>query len=85
MLGFKGIYVDTPDALRSAWQQALASDRPVVLEVKTDPEVVPLPPHVTLKEARGFISSVLKGDPGSRHVIAETAAQVLNAITGKKE
>jgi pyruvate dehydrogenase (quinone) len=85
MLGFKGIYVDTPDALRSAWQQALASDRPVVLEVKTDPEVVPLPPHVTLKEARGFISSVLKGDAGSRHVIAETAAQVLNAFTGKKE
>jgi pyruvate dehydrogenase (quinone) len=85
MLGLKGIYVDTPDALRAAWQQALASDRPVVLEVKTDPEVVPLPPHVTMKEARGFISSVLKGDPGSRHVIAETAAQVLNALTGKKE
>jgi pyruvate dehydrogenase (quinone) len=85
MLGLKGIYVDTPDALRAAWQQALASDRPVVLEVRTDPEVVPLPPHVTMKEARGFISSVLKGDPGSRHVIAETAAQVLNALTGKKE
>jgi pyruvate dehydrogenase (quinone) len=85
MLGFRGIYVDTPDALRAAWQQALASDRPVVLEVKTDPEVAPLPPHVTLKEARGFISSVLKGDERSRHVIAETAAQVLNALTGKKE
>jgi pyruvate dehydrogenase (quinone) len=85
MLGFKGIYVDTPEALGPAWQQALASDRPVVLEVKTDPEVVPLPPHLTLKEARGFISSVLKGDAGSRHVIAETAAQVLNALTGKKE
>ncbi|MEA2841911.1 MAG: hypothetical protein QOF41_3241 [Methylobacteriaceae bacterium] len=85
MLGFKGIYVDTPDALRAAWQQALASDRPVVLEVKTDPEVAPLPPHLTLKEARGFMSSVLKGDASSRHVIAETAAQVLNALTGKKE
>jgi pyruvate dehydrogenase (quinone) len=85
MLGFKGIYVDTPDALRAAWQQALASDRPVVLEVKTDPEVAPLPPHVTLKQARGFISAVLKGDEGSGHVIAETAAQVFNALTGKKE
>jgi hypothetical protein len=40
---------------------------------------------VTVKEARGFISSVLKGDQGSRHMIAETAAQVLNAFTGKKE
>jgi pyruvate dehydrogenase (quinone) len=53
--------------------------------LKTDPEVVPLPPHLTLKEARGFIWSVLKGDVGSRHVIAETAAQVFNAIAGKKE
>jgi pyruvate dehydrogenase (quinone) len=85
MLGFKGIYVDTPGVLQSAWQQALASDRPVVLEVKTDPDVVPLPPHVTLKEARGFLSSIGKGDPGSGHVIAETAAQVMNAFIGKKE
>jgi pyruvate dehydrogenase (quinone) len=85
MLGFKGIYVDTPELLRSAWQQALASDRPVVLEVKTDPDVVPLPPHVTLKEARGFLSSIAKGDAGSGGVIAETASQVLNAFIGKKE
>jgi len=32
--------------LQSAWQQALASDIPVVLEAKTDPEVPPLPPHI---------------------------------------
>jgi pyruvate dehydrogenase (quinone) len=71
--------------LRSAWQRALASDRPGVLEVKTDPDVVPLPPHVTLKEARGFLSSIAKGDAGSGRVIAETASQVLNAFIGKKE
>ena len=54
MLGFKGIFVDSPDRLASAWQEALSSDRPVVLEVKTDPDVAPLPPHVTLKQARGL-------------------------------
>jgi pyruvate dehydrogenase (quinone) len=41
MLGFRGIFVDAPVRLASAWQEALASDRPVVIEVKTDPEVVP--------------------------------------------
>ena len=51
MLGFRGIFVDSPHLLASAWQEALSSDRPVVLEVKTDPDVVPLPPHVTLKQA----------------------------------
>ena len=58
MLGFKGIYVDSPDHLGLAWQESLTSDRPVVIEVKTDPEVVPLPPHLTLKQARGFMSSM---------------------------
>jgi pyruvate dehydrogenase (quinone) len=85
MLGFKGIYVDTPEQLRPAWQQALSSDRPVVLEVKTDPDVAPLPPHLTLKEAKGFLSSIGKGDAGGGHVIAETAAQVLHALIGKNK
>ena len=48
MIGLKGIYVDDPEKLGSAWDEALAADRPVVLEVKTDPEVPPLPPHITL-------------------------------------
>jgi pyruvate dehydrogenase (quinone) len=84
MLGFKGIFVDRPDDLHGAWQTALSSDRPVVLEVKTDPDVAPLPPHVTLKEARGFISSMVKGDPSAGHVIADTARQVLGKFLHKE-
>lgn len=44
---------------------------------------MPLPPHLTLKEARGFMSSIAKGDAASGRVIAETASQVLNALIGK--
>jgi pyruvate dehydrogenase (quinone) len=83
MLGFRGIFVDSADSLASAWQEALSSDRPVVLEVKTDPEVVPLPPHVTLKQARGFISALVKGDKGAGHIIGETAKQVVDGLFGK--
>ena len=60
MLGLMGIYVDDPDDLLSAWQQALAADRPVLLEVKTDPNVAPLPPHITWKEAKGVMTSLAK-------------------------
>ena len=35
-----------------AWDEALAADRPVVLEMVTDPNVPPLPPHVTVKQAQ---------------------------------
>jgi len=58
-------------------------DRPVVLEVKTDPDVVPLPPHLTLKEARGFLSAVAKGDGGAGRIIGETAKQVVDGLLGK--
>ena len=84
MLGFKGIFVDSPDRLASAWQEAIASDRPVVIEVKTDPEVVPLPPHITLMQARGFMSSIVKGDEGAGHILSETAKQVVGGLFGKR-
>jgi pyruvate dehydrogenase (quinone) len=84
MLGFKGIFVDTPDRLASAWREALSSDRPVVLEVKTDPDVAPLPPHLTLKEAKGFMSAMVKGD-GAASIIGETAKQVVEGVFGNKK
>ena len=34
----------------------------MVLEAITDPEVPPLPPHITLEEAKYFMEAVLGGD-----------------------
>ncbi|AOI80387.1 thiamine pyrophosphate-requiring protein [Burkholderia sp. NRF60-BP8] len=80
LLGLKGIYVDDPEQLGAAWDEALASDRPVVLEVKSDPEVPPLPPHVTLQQAKHFAEMLVKGDAREANVIVETARQVLSAV-----
>jgi pyruvate dehydrogenase (quinone) len=80
MIGLKGIFVDDPDRLGPAWEEALASDRPVVLEVKTDPEVPPLPPHITFKQAANLAKALLKGDPHEGGVIAGTVRQVLGAL-----
>ncbi|HVW70010.1 MAG TPA: thiamine pyrophosphate-requiring protein [Steroidobacteraceae bacterium] len=80
LIGLHGIYVDQPDALAVAWEEALACDRPVVLEVKTDPEVPPLPPHVTFKQAMRFSEALVKGDPRESSVIKETARQALSSI-----
>ena len=40
--------LDNPDVLGSAWEAALSADRPVVLDVKTDREIDPLPPLISL-------------------------------------
>jgi pyruvate dehydrogenase (quinone) len=44
LLGMTGILVEDPADLGAAWDRALAADRPVVLEVRTDPDVPLLPP-----------------------------------------
>ena len=77
LLGLKGIRVDAPDQLGAAWDEALAADRPVVLEVLTDPEVPPLPPHITLEQARNFMRSVIAGDPDAKRMIRQSFTQKL--------
>ncbi|HEX6224103.1 MAG TPA: thiamine pyrophosphate-requiring protein [Chryseolinea sp.] len=61
-IGFLGIRIDSPDQVSDAWQQALASDRPVLIEAITDPEISPFPDHVMIKNAEQLASAVLKGD-----------------------
>jgi pyruvate dehydrogenase (quinone) len=85
LIGLRGIFVDRPQALASAWEQALASDIPVVLEVKTDPEVPPLPPHITLQQAKNFTRALIKGDPNESGVIKGAARQVFESILPGKE
>ncbi len=76
LIGFTGIRVETPEAIGPAWDQALASDRPVVLEAITDPNVPPLPPHITLEQAKAYVSALLKGDPDALGIIKQSFREV---------
>lgn len=80
MIGLKGIYVDQDDMLGAAWDAALSADRPVVIEVKADPSVPPLPPHITMTQARAFGKALLQGDPEQGNVVIDTARQVLGSV-----
>ncbi|MBA3562201.1 MAG: thiamine pyrophosphate-requiring protein [Actinobacteria bacterium] len=72
LIGLKGIRVETPDEIAPAWEEALAADRPCVLDFVTDPEVPPLPPHITFEQAKMFALAVAKGDPGRRAMIEQS-------------
>jgi pyruvate dehydrogenase (quinone) len=71
MIGLRGIYVDDPDQLGKSWDEALAADRPVVLEAMTDPEVPPLPPHATFEQAKHLAQALVKGDPNAKDVVKQ--------------
>jgi pyruvate dehydrogenase (quinone) len=72
MLDLRGVRVDSPDAVGDAWDEVLRADRPAVLEAVTDPEVPPLPPHITFEQARHFVLSVARGDGGRRAMVEQS-------------
>lgn len=71
-IGLRGIEVSDPDELGSAWDSALAADGPVVLDVHCDPEVPPIPPHVTFDQMKSLTTALVKGDPNGWHVLSQT-------------
>jgi pyruvate dehydrogenase (quinone) len=75
MLGLAGIRVDTPERVGPAWDEALSSERPCVYEAITDPEVPPLPPHITLEQARALTSALVAGDPNAGRIIKQSFKQ----------
>lgn len=79
LLGLKGIFVDHPDRVGAAWDEALSADCPVILEAYTDPNVPPLPPHITLKDARNFMGSLLT-EPERESVIVNSAKELVAGI-----
>ena len=80
MIGLKAVYIDGPAPLENAWDEAPASPVRVVPNVKTDPEVSPLPFHITLQQPKNFTSILLESDPDERHLIADTVRTLFSAV-----
>jgi pyruvate dehydrogenase (quinone) len=79
LVGLKGIFCDDPEKLGAAWDEALAADRPVILECYTDPNVPPLPPHITLKDAKNFMA-MTTSEPELASTLMGSAKQVLASM-----
>jgi len=84
MIGLEGVRIESPDRIDAAWEEAFAADRPFVIDAVVDPEVPPLPPHITLEEAKKLMSALKSGDPNARHVISESFKQkMLELLPGR--
>jgi pyruvate dehydrogenase (quinone) len=80
MLGFTGVTMNTPEEVGPGWDRALSADRPVVVEAHTDPEVPPLPPHVTFEQAKAYAQAILKGDSGGWDMIKQSVKEVVRGF-----
>ncbi len=79
LLGLKGIVVRDPEMLGAAWDEAFAADRPVIMNVYADPNVPPLPPHITFKDAKNFLT-MMGTEPELGSVLRNSAKEILAGI-----
>jgi pyruvate dehydrogenase (quinone) len=79
-IGLRGIRVEKPEQLNEAWDLALSSDRPVVVEAITDPDTPTLPPHITLKTARNFTETILRGDPNEAGIVKQAVKGMVQSL-----
>jgi pyruvate dehydrogenase (quinone) len=68
LIGLAGVRVDDPD-------------QPCVLEAVTDPSVPPLPPHITLQQARAMMEALVRNDPHRGQIIRDTARALFSDLT----
>ncbi len=80
LMGLAGRRVERPEEIGPAWDEALAADRPFVLDILADPNVPPLPPHITLKQAASFTRALWHGEPDTGNVVAGAAKQLLGRL-----
>ena len=79
LLGLKGIFVNDPEKLADGWREALSCGKPCVLEVYADPNVPPLAPHITLAQAKNFMSSMVT-EPELGSVVKNTVKEVVASV-----
>jgi pyruvate dehydrogenase (quinone) len=77
MLGFKGIRVTEASEVHAGWRAALKADRPVVIDAVVDPNVPPLPPHITFQQVAAMTKAILKGDPDRAAIVRESMRELV--------
>ncbi len=82
-LGLDGVRVDDPEQVAPAWQRALAADRPFVIEAITDPEVPPLPPHISFEQAKELGKALAQRDPATGQIVKEAVKGKLQEFVNR--
>jgi len=76
LLGLKGLTVATPGDVGRVWDEALSADRPVVIDVKADPNVIALPPHASFEQAKNLFLALARGDSDRSAILDQLFKQL---------
>jgi pyruvate dehydrogenase (quinone) len=75
LIGLDGIRVERPDDISSAWDRALASDAPFVIDAVVDRDVPTVPPQLTKKQEDALTRALAAGDADAEGVLRQLQLQ----------
>ncbi|HVV76415.1 MAG TPA: thiamine pyrophosphate-requiring protein [Mycobacteriales bacterium] len=81
LLGFEGIKVERPEDVGPAWDRALTATGPVLLEFRTDPQIVALPPHVKPSMFKKTAKGLASGDEDALGIATKGFKGKLSEVT----
>jgi pyruvate dehydrogenase (quinone) len=76
LLGLTGLTVAGPGDVGRVWDEALAADRPVVIDVKVDPNVIALPPHASFEQTKNLFLALARGDSDRNAILSQLWKQL---------
>jgi pyruvate dehydrogenase (quinone) len=84
-IGLLGIEIGKGDDLADAWREALRADRPCLLDVRTDPNFPPIPPHAQIDQMKAMLSALLRGDEDAWQIVRlGTKTKLQEVLPGTK-
>ncbi|HET6345396.1 MAG TPA: thiamine pyrophosphate-dependent enzyme, partial [Myxococcota bacterium] len=75
-VGLRGVRVERPEQVAAAWDAAFLADRPMVIDAVVDPDVPPLPPHISWDQAKKYSAALLRGDPDAGGIIRQSLKEM---------
>jgi len=66
--GGTGIRIEDPKSCGSRLEEALNTPGPVLVEAVVDPFEPPMPPKITMEQAKKFAESLMKGQPNRKEI-----------------
>lgn len=84
LLGLEGIRIEKPADIESGIDYAMGAQRPVLVDVISDPNVPPLPPHITLQQAKAFSAALLKGEEDPWQLVKQTYKDIVDSYLPQK-
>ena len=78
--GGRGVRIEDPEACGDQVQAALSMDGPVLIEAVVDPLEAPMPPRVTLEQARNFAASLARGEPDRAAILSNLVSERIREL-----